>query len=71
MEKIYNRLMHVTLEAMPYTSNHPLAREVHFHIVLLGLRVLRFSTDLSAAMQWRLKDRILSAALVWFSRQPK
>ncbi|KAJ9668769.1 phosphatidylinositol-4- kinase [Coniosporium apollinis] len=71
IEKIYNRLMQVTLEAMPYTSNHPLAREVHFHIVLLGLRVLRFSTDLSAAMQWRLKDRILSAALVWFSRQPK
>ncbi|KAF2454789.1 hypothetical protein BDY21DRAFT_351610 [Lineolata rhizophorae] len=71
LQRIYDRLIHVTLDAMAETTNHPLAREVHFHIVLLGLRILRFSTSLDTADRWRLKDKILSAALRWFSFEPR
>lgn len=71
IQRVYYRLMHVTLDAMGHTMEHPLARETHFHIVLLGLRILQFGTDMDMAAQWRLKDRILSAALAWFSIAPR
>ncbi|KAF2201848.1 phosphatidylinositol 4-kinase-like protein STT4 [Delitschia confertaspora ATCC 74209] len=70
VERIYNRMLHITLDAMACGCPHPLAREAYFHIVLLGLRFVRHSTCLPSAMKWRLKDRILSAALGWFSRAP-
>ena len=71
IQHVYYRLMHITLDAMAHTLDHPLARETHFHIVLLGLRILQFGTDTNAADQWRMKDRILSAALAWFYSAPR
>lgn len=71
VERVYSRLMRVTLFAMRHAVSHPLAREVHFHIVLLALRILRFSTSLRPAAQWRLKDAALSASLSWFAVAPR
>lgn len=71
IEKIYHRLMLTTLNNMDATTNHPLAREVHFHVVLLALRILCHSTSLGSRDKWRLKDLILSAGLTWFARNPK
>lgn len=70
VERVYIRLMRTTILAMRRTIGQPLAREVHFHIVLLALRVLRFSTRLDSAAQWRLKDSIFSAGLKWFAAPP-
>lgn len=71
VQRVYYRLMHITLDAMNYTVDHPLARETHFHIVLLGIRVLQYGTDMDEPARWRLKDRIISAALAWFTRAPQ
>ncbi|KAK8218530.1 hypothetical protein IWZ01DRAFT_155955 [Phyllosticta capitalensis] len=71
VERVYHRLIHIILSAMGHTTNHPLTREAHLHVVLLGLRILQFSTGMSIAAQWRLKDRILSAALAWFKQRPR
>jgi phosphatidylinositol 4-kinase len=71
VEKVYHRMMHVTLDSMRYLPVHPLAREAHFHVVLLGLKVLRHCTSLREMFKWRLKDRILTAGLAWFARSPK
>lgn len=73
LQRVYYRLMHLTLDAIAAGDcmDHPLARETHFHIVLLGLRILQFGTDMDVADHWRLKDRILSAALQWFSVAPR
>ena len=71
VEHVYGRLMHVTMSAMKHTVSQPLAREVHFQIILLALRVLRYSTHMNAAARWRLKDAILSAGLAWFAMPPK
>lgn len=71
VERVYHRLMHITLSAMSNTTNHPLTREAHFHVVLLGLRILQYSTGSNTSGQWRLKDRILSAALAWFKERPR
>ena len=71
VERVYVRLMRITMLAMKHTVSQPLAREVHFHLVLLALRVLRYSTRLDSAAQWRLKDAIISAALAWFAKPPR
>jgi phosphatidylinositol 4-kinase len=71
VEHIYFRLMRVTLLTMRRTVSQPLAREVHFHLILLALKVLKNSTSSSIASQWRLKDAILSAALSWFTQPPR
>lgn len=71
VERVYHRLMHITLTAMSHTTNHPLTREAHFHVVLLGLRILQYSTGSNTSGQWRLKDRILAAALAWFKDRPR
>ena len=70
-QRVYARLMLTTLASMPRAINHPLARETHFQIILLGLYVLRFTTVLTYADKWRLKDSLLSAALSWFSSPPR
>jgi phosphatidylinositol 4-kinase A len=67
VQKVYQRLINITLTALERTQAHPLAREAHFHIILLGLRILRYSGDLDRAVLWRFKDRLLSAALAWFA----
>lgn len=71
VQNVYQRLMHVTLRALRHTKSQPLAREVHFHIVLLGLKVLRYGPGLDGRAQWRLKDQILAAGLAWFRSPPR
>jgi phosphatidylinositol 4-kinase len=70
-QRLFYRLAIVTLEGLKTSKAHPLAREMHFQAVLFGLNVLRHSTGLDQAAQWRLKDTILSGALAWFSHQPR
>lgn len=71
IEHVYIRLMYITMRAMKRTSPHPLAREVHFSIILLALSVLCYSTHIRPATRWRLKDSILSAGLGWFAAPPR
>ena len=71
IQRVYYRLMTVTLDALAETKSQPLAREAHFHIILLGLRILRFSTGLDSTVLWRLKDRLLTAGLAWFANPPR
>lgn len=71
VEKVYHRLMHITLDAMGLSTGHPLAREAHFHVILLGLKILHHCTSLRDLVKWRLKDRILSAGLAWFVVSPR
>ena len=71
IQRIFQRLILVSLEALKDSTGHPLAREVHFQLVLFGLHILRYCNDLDQVAQWRLKDTILSAALRWFSNQPR
>ncbi|KAI6798660.1 phosphatidylinositol 3 [Hortaea werneckii] len=56
---------------MKHTVASPLAREVHFQIVLLALKILKSFTTLELATKWRLKDAILSAGLAWFAMSPR
>ena len=70
-QRIFHRLIVVTLQGLKPTSGHPLAREMHFQVILFGLNILRYCTTLDQASQWVLKDTILSAALSWFRHQPK
>lgn len=70
-QKIFHKLILVTLEGLKQSAGHPLAREFHFQVILLGLNFLRHSTGLDQAARWRLKDTILSAALFWFSIAPR
>lgn len=71
IQKIFLRLLDVTLDAMKSSASHPMAREIRFQVVLFGLKVLKTSTTIGAIAQWRLKDKILSAALSWFSGSPR
>lgn len=71
VEHIYSRLMYVTMLTMKHISSHPLTREVHFQIVLLAAKVLRFSAHLDPTARWRLRDAILSAGLAWFAMPPR
>ncbi|TLD12636.1 uncharacterized protein PgNI_02942 [Pyricularia grisea] len=61
------RMLDLTLDALKTTTPHPLARDLRFQIVLYGLRVLRTCTTMGAIAQWRLKDKLLTAALSWFA----
>ncbi|KAM0343322.1 hypothetical protein ACHAPU_008643 [Fusarium lateritium] len=71
IQKVFLRMLDLTLEAMKQCATHPMAREIRFQIILFGLRVLRSSTTLKPAAQWRLKERILAAGLSWFKSCPK
>ena len=66
-----HRLISITLDGLRTSAGHPLLREFYFEIILFGLQMLRLSDDLGKAAKWRLKDRILSAALNWFSHPPR
>ena len=61
----------MTLEGLRHCTGHPLAREFHFQVVLLGLAILRYNINLDPVARWRLKDMILSAGLRWFAHQPR
>ncbi|CZR50731.1 related to phosphatidylinositol-4-kinase [Phialocephala subalpina] len=69
-EKVFLRLLDVTLDGLKHATGHPLAREIRFQIILFALKVLRHSIGLSFSARCSLKDRILSAALSWFSFAP-
>lgn len=70
-QRVFLRMVDLTLDAIKQSASHPMAREVRFQIVLFGLRVLRSSTTLKPAAQWRLKEKILSAGLSWFKHSPR
>jgi phosphatidylinositol 4-kinase A len=65
-QRTFIRMISKTLDGFSKTSNHPLTREIHFHVVLLALQILRFNTCLGRNALWQLKDQILSAGLHWF-----
>ncbi|KAL9042174.1 MAG: hypothetical protein Q9180_000786 [Flavoplaca navasiana] len=69
--KIFQRMIIASLDALKERTGHPLAREIHFQLILFGLHILRYSNRLDEVSQWRLKDTTLSAALRWFSHQPR
>ncbi|KAH9867339.1 hypothetical protein IAQ61_007931 [Plenodomus lingam] len=71
VERVYVRLMHITLDAMSSGCSQPLAREAYFHIILLGLRIAHHCITLSPTIRWRLFDRILTGALAWFAKAPQ
>ncbi|KAK2593385.1 Phosphatidylinositol 4-kinase stt4 [Conoideocrella luteorostrata] len=70
-QRVFSRMLDLTLTALKEAHSHPMARELRFQIVLLGLKVLRSSTSIGAAAQWRFKEKILSAGLGWFRNAPK
>lgn len=70
-QRVFLRLVDLSLEALKAAIPHPMAREIRLQVILLGLRVLRSSSTLGPIGQWRLKDKILSAALSWFKTAPK
>lgn len=70
-QAIFHSSVMTTLYGIKHSAGHPLAREVHFQVILLGLNVFRYCTGLDQAARWRMKDAILSAGLAWFSHQPR
>ncbi|KAF3762302.1 hypothetical protein M406DRAFT_264654 [Cryphonectria parasitica EP155] len=70
-QTVFVRLLDITLEELKKSTPHPMARELRLQIVLFGLKVLRTSTTIGPVSQWRLKDKLLSAALSWFHNAPK
>lgn len=68
---MFYRLLISTVECLLRTSAHPLARELHFRIVLFGMKFLKHSTIQNKSALWKLKDRIISAALAWFRHAPR
>ncbi|TDZ22058.1 Phosphatidylinositol 4-kinase STT4 [Colletotrichum orbiculare MAFF 240422] len=71
VQRVFLRLLDVTLDAVRASTPHPMARELRFQIVLFGLKVLHVCTTIGAIAQWRLKEKILSAALSWFKFAPR
>ena len=71
VQKVFMRLVRVALRGLKTATGHPLAREVRFQLVLLGLQVLRYSTGVTERQQQKLKDLILSAGLSWFKFPPR
>lgn len=69
-QRTFIRMISKTLNGFRKTTGHPLMREIHFHVVLLALQILRFNTCLSRNAVWQLKDQILSAGLHWFQSPP-
>ena len=70
-QRIFHRLIVLTLNGLKHSAMHPLAREFHFQFILFSLNYLRSCTGFDQAARWRLKDAILSAGLSWFTRPPQ
>ncbi|KAI1311435.1 phosphatidylinositol 3 [Xylaria venustula] len=70
-QRVFLRLLDLTLDALKTSISHPMAREIRLRIVLFSLKVLRVSETAGVTAQWRLKDKILSAGLSWFKFAPK
>ncbi|KAF5857163.1 phosphatidylinositol-4- kinase [Aspergillus alliaceus] len=70
-QQLFHRLMDKTTAGLMQTSGHPLSRELHFRIILFGLKVLKHFGSADLAASWKLKDQLLSAALSWFRHPPR
>ncbi|KAE8147640.1 hypothetical protein BDV25DRAFT_159875 [Aspergillus avenaceus] len=70
-QQLFYRLVEKTAVGLIQTSGHPLSRELHFRIILFGLKVLKHFGSTNVAASWKLKDQILSAALSWFRHPPR
>jgi phosphatidylinositol 4-kinase len=70
-QRIFIRMLDLTLDALKRSISHPMAREIRLRIILFSLRVLQVSETAGAAAQWHLKDKILTAGLSWFNFAPK
>lgn len=70
-EKVFLRLLNLTLDGVKHATGHPSTRELRLHIVFFALGVLRHSISLTHAERTILRDRILSAGLTWFSFSPR
>lgn len=70
-QKTFLRLITATLIGLKHSTGHPLVREFHFHVVLFGLKVLRYSNLRNGVTAWKFKDEILTAALSWFGHPPR
>ncbi|KAI0136411.1 phosphatidylinositol 3 [Xylariales sp. AK1849] len=70
-QRIFLRLLDLTLDAVMRSVSHPMARELRLRTILFSQRVLRASNGVGALAQWRLKGKILSAGLSWFKFSPK
>lgn len=71
LQRIFYHLVEVTLRRLQHCIGHPLAREIHFQVLMLALNVLRYGAGLATTARWRLKDDILSCGLRWFSHQAR
>ncbi len=69
-QRTFIRMISKTLDGFRKIPNHPLKREIHFHVILLALQILCCNTCLSRNASWQLKDQALSAGLHWFSSPP-
>lgn len=70
-QRLFGRFVDTTTVGLSKTNGHPLAREIHFRIVLFGLKVLKLFESQSNVALWKAKDLILSAALSWFKHTPR
>lgn len=71
LQRIFHHLIDVTLQRLQHCSGHPLAREMHFYVLVLALNILKYGVGLASTARWRLKDSILSGGLWWFSHQAR
>lgn len=69
--RLFSRLIGRTTVGLLGTHGHPLAREIHFRIILFGLKILEHFHSNDQVASWKLKDQILSAALSWFKHPPR
>ncbi|KAI1338583.1 phosphatidylinositol 3 [Xylariaceae sp. FL0016] len=70
-QRVFLRMLDLTLDALKSSISHPMAREIRLRIIMFSLRVLKASSTAGNFAQWRLKDKILSAGLSWFKYAPK
>lgn len=70
-QRLFGRFVQRTTVGLLKTNGHPLAREIHFRIILFGLKFLKHLASQSGAILWKVKDEILSAALTWFRHPPR
>ncbi|KAG7134671.1 Phosphatidylinositol 4-kinase stt4 like protein [Verticillium longisporum] len=71
VQKIFLRILDITLDAILTATPHPVARELRYQIVLFGLKVIRVCTTIGAVALGRLKEKLLSAGLSWFRAAPR
>lgn len=70
-QRLFCRFVDSTTAGLRRTNGHPLAREIHFRLVLLALRILKHFYSQGTTASWKVKDQVLSAALAWFRHPPR